>query len=216
MTRARKWAAAAALSLFVVGSVLGTSAANAAPLGSEFAVSQDSVAEAPLASRGELVTLRPGESKTVELANGTEVTTVLGQPETVSVAQIKADPGLSTTAKQSLVAAAAAATIRSNHYSQFVTGGAYTVTQNGTFYYDGTRVWVGTSYAGKKGTHRCFLNYAYGVSIANTECSESGTTGRRDMYYSWNVGVGPAAYHQAMTAKLYANGTISGFGATVG
>lgn len=160
--------------------------------------------------------LSSGESETVELPGGVTVVTTLGEEEVVTAADISADSSLTTAQKSELTALAAAATIKSNHYSQFTTGAAYTVTQNGTFYYDGTRVWVGTTTSGYKGSHSCFINYAAGVSISNIVCSESGTTARRDMYMGWNVNVAVVTYYYDMTAKLYANGTISGFGGTVG
>lgn len=164
----------------------------------------------------DVASLAPGESQTVQLKDGVTVTTQLGEPETVTVAEINADPSLTSSQKASLTAAAATLTVSSNHYSQFTTGAFYTVTQNGTFYYDGTRVWVGTTYAGKTGSHNCFINYAVGATVTNNQCTESGTTGRRDMGYSWTVSAQGITYGNSMTAKLYANGTISGFGATVG
>lgn len=156
------------------------------------------------------------QSAEVNLPDGSKIVTTLGTPQTASVQQIENDPTLTSAQKTELATLAAAAAVSSNHYSQFTTGGAYTVTHNGTFYYNGSRVWVGSTYLGYTGSHNCFINYAPGISITNIGCSESGGPTQRDMYMQWTVGVGPFAYGVNMTAKLYTNGTISGFGATVG
>lgn len=144
----------------------------------------------------------------------------LGQETTVSVAMAQAATGLSTMQRASLVTAAAAGTVRSKAYSQFTTGGAYTVTHNGRFYYDGSRVWVGTTYRGYRGSHSCFVNYSVASSISKNYCSESGSTTTRYMKYGWTVTLivqgFPVAYGYSMTANLFYNGSASGFGVTTG
>jgi hypothetical protein len=144
----------------------------------------------------------------------------LGTAEIATAAIIKADPSLSANQKRELLATAAAGSVKTKTYSQFTTGGTYTVTQNGRFYYDGAKVWVGTTYRGVQGTHSCFVNYSVAVSLANDYCSESGTTTTRYMKYGWTVTLlvkgFPVAYGYSMTANLYSNGTASGFGTTTG
>ncbi len=126
---------------------------------------------------------------------------------------IESDAGLSADQKSSLLVAGAAATIHSAHYSQATFGAAYTQTQDGTFYYDGTRVWVTVTTSGLKGTHYCVTNYAVGVSITNESCSESGSSSVRNMYdqwrVSWVVNGSPLSYDVSMTWHLHANGTGS-------
>lgn len=140
-------------------------------------------------------------------------TTELGDERPVSVADIQAESELSKSEKKSLVAAAAAGTVRSKHYSKFVTGGAYTVTQNGTFYYDGSRAWATKPYRGYQGTQNCFVNYAVGASITTNSCSDSGTNARRDMWYRYTVSVAfkgsPVSYGYSLKQSLYANGSTS-------
>jgi len=173
-----------------------------------------SAAEAP--SPG---VLSAGETQTVtDDASGLTTTIELGTPESTTAAAIKGDAGLSATAKSEILAADAVAAVSSNHWSQFTTGGAYTNTQNGTFYYDGSRVWVSETVQGTTGSHTCFSNYvAPGWTISNITTAESGSAAQRNLSCNWNVlqpvGVTTSA---SMTANLSANGTISGFGATVG
>lgn len=170
----------------------------------------------PASANVQLGSIAPGESETTAISAEVEVTTTLGEPTLVTAADVQADARLTQDQKVELTAELARRAIYSNHYSQFTTGGAYTVTQNGTFYYNGTRVWVTVTYSGYTGSHSCFINYAVGVTISNIVCSESGTTSRRDMYMGWTVTIGGIQYGYSMTAKLYPDGTISGFGATVG
>ncbi len=153
---------------------------------------------------------------------GAKVSVSLGTPKTVTAKEILADSSLSSAQKTDLVAAAAVHVIKTNHWSQFTTGGTYTRTQNGQFYYDGKEVWVTESRYGWQGSHACFTNYAGpGVDLSDKACSESGTLNQRNLYSAWTVrvvvaGVQVASYDVDMTAVLYPNGTISGFGGTVG
>lgn len=140
----------------------------------------------------------------------------LSQPAPVTAAQVKADSTLSATDKADLLNAVAAAAVTGKHYSQFTTGGEYTTTQNGTFYYNGSKVWVGTTYLGKTGSHQCFLNYIVGATYSANQCTESGATTYRNMYSSWTISISAIQYGYSMTAKLNANGTGSGFGVTTG
>ena len=134
---------------------------------------------------------------------------------TVTAKDIAADTSLSSTDRSSLMAAAVAGAVQSKNYSQFVTGGAYTVTHGGRFYYDGARAWVGTTYRGAKGSHNCVVNYAALVTIAINSCSESGTTTSRSMYYGYTVTVDFIQYGYSATAVVKSNGTATGFGVTL-
>lgn len=167
-----------------------------------------------------MIVVQPGESKTVMIPDGSiKMTLELGMPSTVTAAQISEDEGLSAMAKSELLAAAAANPIKSNHWSQFTTGGAYTQTQNGTFYYNGLRVWVTQPYSGYTGSHSCFTNYVvWPWAISNVSKSESGSTTTRNLKCGWNVKQPKILLttYAEMTANLHSNGTISGFGGTVG
>jgi len=162
--------------------------------------------------------IAPGESRVYESTDGNSTVLSLGEPVAVTAEDVARDSGLSPRAKAELTAAAAYAGVSSNHWSQFVTGAAYTQTQNGTFYYNGSRVWVSESYAGYRGSHTCLTNYVvWPWSISNIAKSEWGGTGSRSMNCTWNVGQpGYLTTSWGMTATVYSNGTISGAGATRG
>jgi hypothetical protein len=107
--------------------------------------------------------------KGVDCTLTTTSTTSAAKP--VTVADILTDTTVKSKDRTELLAAAAAGTVYSKHFSWFTTGGAYTVTHNGTFYYNGTRAWATTSYSGYRGSHYCFTNYAAGVSISIQNCT---------------------------------------------
>lgn len=145
----------------------------------------------------------------------------LGTPGSVTRAQVLADAGLSASQKSEILATASpngTLAVSSNHWSQFVTGAVYTQTQNGTFYYNGSRVWVTQTYSGYTGSHACFTNYVVPPwGISNIAKSDSGSTTARNLYCGWNVdqaGIFTSSF--SMTATVHTNGTISGAGATVG
>lgn len=145
----------------------------------------------------------------------------LGTPTTVTKADVVADEGLTDTQKAEILASAADKgrfAISSNRWSQFTTGVAYTQTQNGVFYYDGSRVWVTQNISGRQGSHTCFTNYVItGWGISNINKSDTGSSAARTLYCGWNVNQ-PAwvTTSWSMTATVRPNGTISGAGATIG
>lgn len=144
------------------------------------------------------------------------MTLEVGEAELVDVAAIKNDPNLTTVQRAELLDAAPRAAVRSARWSQFTTGGSYTQTQNGTFYWNGSKVWVTSSYAGYVGSHACFTNYAItGWAIHGTNTSDTGGNASRNLTCGWNV-TQPMwfTHYVSMTAIVYSNGTISGFGAT--
>jgi hypothetical protein len=159
-----------------------------------------------------------GETQTVTDPSGLTTTIELGTPAAVTTAQIKADPGLTATQKNEILSTNAVAATKSNHWSQFTTGGSYTQTQNGTFYYNGSRVWVTQTYAGTSGSHACFTNYVVSPwAISNIAKSDSGSTTSRTLTCGWDVRQWTTfTSHAQMTATISKTGGISGFGATVG
>lgn len=137
--------------------------------------------------------------------------TTSGAAVKVSKATALADPNLSV-ADRALVAASATA-ITSKKYSQFTTGLDYTVTQGGTFYYNGSRAWVTVNYLGYTGTHTCVINWSV-VSIDSFEKSDSGSPTNRAEYCQWKVhytiaGVG-YSYNYGMTVNVTSTGAIYG------
>jgi len=158
-----------------------------------------------------------GQSQTTtDEATGLTTTIKLGTPTTVTAATIKADKGLTTQQKDEILSTQAVTA--SNHWSQFTTGGSYTQTQNGRFYYNGSRVWVTQTYAGSTGSHTCYTSYSVPPwTISGVSKSDGGSTTSRNLSCRWQVtqpfGIVTSA---SMTATLNKSGGISGFGATVG
>lgn len=68
------------------------------------------------------------------------------------------------------------------------------------------------------GSHNCFTNYSVGFNITGGSCNESGSTTSRALYSNWDVNPNGTFIHYnvSMTATVKYNGTISGYGATVG
>ncbi len=160
------------------------------------------------------------ESGVSELTNeDCKLTTTTSVSETFAVTadDINADSDLTAAQQQQLQSAVAIEGVTGRQYSQFVTGVAYTRTHNGRFYFDGSSVWVTTPQAGYQGSHSCFTNYAIGISIQGTECSESGGGTWRTLRDTWIVGFGDVgAYSVTMACTVYTDGSIAGPGATIG
>ncbi|MCY7288276.1 MAG: hypothetical protein LH624_08520, partial [Cryobacterium sp.] len=132
----------------LVGAVLLVAVAAASPAAAEGRVSPDA------RGAGQSATVLPGESETMLLADGeTSMTIELDEAQIVTQSMISGDKGLTVTQKAELINATTSSAVRTNTWSQFTTGGAYTNTQNGRFYYNGTRVWVTQSYLGYNGNH---------------------------------------------------------------
>lgn len=119
--------------------------------------------------------------------------------------------GVAAAERPSLRSAVAAGSVRSKRYSQVLTGAAWTATQSGTFYFDGQRVWVGSTYRSRTGSHHCNVNYSAGFGLSLQNCSESGSNTQRSMYQSWyvsplKIGVGWTA---GSTVHLHRSGHTS-------
>lgn len=142
-------------------------------------------------------------------------TSTTNAARSVTAVDILADTTLKSTDRTELLAAAAADAVYSKHFSWFTTGGANTVTHNGTFYYNGSKAWAQTSYAGYQGSYFCFTNFAAGVAISIQQCYEVGTTVERDSYSQWQVTWpwGPPcfglSYSVSHWGSVYGNGTTS-------
>lgn len=109
------------------------------------------------------------------------------EAQVVTAAEISKDAGLSPAAKVELTQAALAGTIYYKHFSWFTTGGSYTVTHNGRFYYNGWKAWVTSPYSGYVGNHSCFTNVAAILTISNEVCSDTGNDYTRNLYFQWHV-----------------------------
>lgn len=112
----------------------------------------------------------------------------------------------------SLVAAAATSAVYSKNYSQTISQITDQERQYGKFYYNGTRAWVTTSYAGYKGTHYCVVDYAVGYSITKNWCSDGGSLAQRTLQMSWHFSVfvngGPISWSETYTMYVNRSGAI--------
>lgn len=175
---------------------------------------------ASAASSGVEDLVGPGESFTkTDRSTGLTTGVSLGKPATVTLDEITKDASLSRRDRTELLDAASRGAVRSNHWTQWTTGIAYTNTQDGTFYYNGSRVWVTQTYGGKRGSQRCFTNYVVSpYEISKIQKSDSGSTASRSLKCSWNVkqGVFPVTTSWSMTATVSKSGGISGLNASKG
>jgi hypothetical protein len=139
----------------------------------------------------------------------------VGEPYVVGVEEARlAD--LPNEEKDRLMAAVGSRAVTGRHYSQFTNGAAYSRTQNGTWYFDGTYSWVTQTRDGLTGSHSCFTNYAIEVNVSGVSCTDTGTDTERYVEDQYQVTVGPITYGYSMKATLFADGNVSGFGATTG
>jgi len=144
--------------------------------------------------------------------------TVIGHaasaPEVASVEDIVADPGLSPDERSELVRAAATSVVNSRYFNQWTTGVSYQRSQRGKAYYNGSRVWITSSYSGYTGYHICWTNYAVGVTISPQACSDSGTTSLRTLQNVWNVTYGFFTYAFSQSMTVSRNGAVTGTNAS--
>jgi hypothetical protein len=135
----------------------------------------------------------------------------VSESKPVTAATIAADASLSTAEKAGLQYIATSSTVRSKSYSNFITGLSYTVTQNGTFYYNGSRVWVTQTYLGRNGSQFCVANYAVPPwSVSNFSKSDTGSTTVRTVRCSFDVNqAGLIVTNRTLVAKLTSSGSVT-------
>lgn len=135
----------------------------------------------------------------------------VSESKPVTAATIAADASLSTAEKAELQYLVASSTVRSKSYSNFITGLSYTVTQNGTFYYNGSRVWVTQTYLGSTGSQFCVANYAVPPwSVSGFSKSDTGSTTVRTVRCSFNVNqAGLIVTNRALVAKPTSSGSVT-------
>jgi hypothetical protein len=126
-----------------------------------------------------------------------------------AVENIKKDKNLSSNQREELLAAAG--TVKSKSYSNFISGGVYTVTQSGTFYYNGTRVWVTKAYLGYDGSQTCVANYFVPPwKVSNFEKSDTGSTTVRTVRCNFDVLQGGLfSQSRSLVAKPTKSGSVT-------
>lgn len=123
-----------------------------------------------------------------------------------------AKASLSESDYNSLAVAVAKSTVKAKSYSQTISQITDQERQYGTFYYDGTRAWVTTTYLGYKGTHFCVVDYAIGFSVTKQACTDSGSLIQRDLTMVWKfsliVAGGPVTWGESYTLHVNRSGAI--------
>jgi hypothetical protein len=141
------------------------------------------------------------------------IVTSIGQSRTTTVNEISSlDSKFPTAEFASLTAAVVAGTVKSRTYSQQVNNLTDSETQAGTFYYDGTRAWVTSSYRGVVGSHRCTVNWSVGYSIALQGCYESGSSSVLTLSQQWLftpfVNGFPVSWSETYSIRVTASGQV--------
>lgn len=141
------------------------------------------------------------------------ITTVFGQSRNMTIADIASvSTKLSSADRASLTAAVISGTVKSRGYLQQVNNLTDSETQTGTFYYDGSRVWVTSTYRGLAGSHRCTVDWSVGYSVALQGCYESGSTSAITLAQQWLftpfVNGFPVSWSQTYSIRVNATGQV--------
>jgi hypothetical protein len=206
--------AASILALSIAGLAVAT-AANAGPLvaprdkgGSESKTYQSKECESALLS----LVASEAAALSSDVCRVT-VTTRYSDAKSITLADIQAGKaGLSVNEFTSLAQAVTAGNVKSRYYSQQMNHITDSETQSGTFYYDGVRAWVTSSYRGFSGSHRCMIDWAVGFGVSPQNCYESGSTSERVLYQQWLMTpflLGfPVSWSETYTLRVNAAGQV--------
>lgn len=142
-----------------------------------------------------------------------KVTTSISDARTVNVSALgKLQTVLSPSEFQALANAVAAGTVKSKSFRQQSLHASSSLTQWGTFYYDGNRVWVVTPYRGFTGSHFCQVDYVLGFSIQPQNCYDTGSNSSRTIVQQWLVSPFlqgfPVSWAESYSIDVLANGTV--------
>ncbi len=206
--------AASIFALSIAGLAAAT-AASAGPLippsdkgGNESKTYQNKACESAWAAASKDVPVAPaGEPCQVR------VTTSISDAKTVNASALsKAQSVLSPSEFQALTQAVAAGSVKSKSFRQQSIHASSSLTQWGTFYYDGNRVWVVSPYLGFTGSHYCQVDYAVGFSIQPQNCYDTGSTASRTIVQQWLVSPFlqgfPASWSESYSIEVLSNGTV--------
>jgi hypothetical protein len=111
-----------------------------------------------------------------------------------------------------LSAAVALGTVKSKSFLQQRNNITDSETQSGVIFYDGSRVWVTSTYRGFTGSQRCQVDWAVAYTVAPQNCSDSGSASQRVLSQQWlftlQVGVVPVSWSETYTLQANASGQI--------
>lgn len=141
------------------------------------------------------------------------VTTTVSDARTVNASSLATVRSLLSPSEfQALANAVAAGTVKSKSFRQQSLHAASSLTQWGTFYYDGNRVWVTTPYRGFTGSHLCQVDYVVGFSIQPQNCYDVGSSASRTIVQQWLVSPFlqgfPASWTESYSIEVLSNGTV--------
>lgn len=142
-----------------------------------------------------------------------DVTTSYSDARTLTLSDIMSvKDSLSDSDFDSLSRAVTAGTVKSRAYLQQMNHITDSETQSGTFYYDGARAWVISSYRGSTGSHRCMIDWAVGFSVAPQNCYETGTLNERGLSQQWLMtpllNGFPVSWSETYTMHVNATGQV--------
>jgi len=108
----------------------------------------------------------------------------------------------------------AASLVTRKDWTQTFQNLSYKEVHKGTAYYDGSRAWSTTSYAGYLGSHSCHTagSFAFAVTISNVQCTTSisptgGSIVERETYDSYAIVQGsPISWTAAFSVLINNNG----------
>jgi hypothetical protein len=129
--------------------------------------------------------LLTGSTLTVDVCT-TTTTLTIGPEQQVTVADVlPLASKLSQSGYSTLLAAAVAGTVKSKTYLQSMNNVTDGETQTGTFYYDGDRAWVTSSWRGYTGSHICKVDWAVGYTVTKIGCTDTGSPRTRTLSAHW-------------------------------
>jgi len=142
-----------------------------------------------------------------------QITTSYSDARAMTAADIEGAKGsLSANDFESLSKAVAAGTVKSRFYLQQMNHITDSETQSGTFYYDGSRAWVTSTYRGFTGSHRCMIDWAVGFGVSPQNCYESGSSSERVLSQQWLMSPFlngfPVSWSETYTLRVNALGQV--------
>jgi hypothetical protein len=142
-----------------------------------------------------------------------QITTSYSDARAVTAMDIEsAKASLSPNEFELLSKAVAAGTVKSRFYLQQMNHITDSETQSGTFYYDGSRAWVTSTYRGFTGSHRCMIDWAVGFGVAPQNCYESGSSSERVLSQQWLMSPFlngfPVSWSETYTLRVNATGQV--------
>ncbi len=142
-----------------------------------------------------------------------QITTSYSDARAMTAADIEGAKGsLSSSDFESLANAVAAGTVKSRFYLQQMNHITDSETQSGTFYYDGSRAWVTSTYRGFTGSHRCMIDWAVGFGVSPQNCYESGSSSERVLSQQWLMSPFlngfPVSWSETYTLRVNALGQV--------